>query len=255
MANYTIKEVTCPEGENSGAIRVETTFGGAGAYIYSLDGLNFSTDTAFLELPAGEYSLFVQDIEGCIAEFPLEVDAPEEILLELDENQTVDLGEDVTLDPVYFNNDLIFQWTGLQPTDCLNCPEVQTIPTQTTIYELTVTDTTSSCTATVQQRVEVLLKRDVYIPNAFSPNGDGYNDFFFVNAGPEVAQINSFRVYNRWGAAVFEITGSAANDFRNGWDGRFKGKAVENGVYIYVAEIEFIDGELLEYEGDVTVVQ
>ncbi|MFT6019674.1 MAG: gliding motility-associated-like protein [Saprospiraceae bacterium] len=255
MASLSTKEVTCPEGENSGHISIDTTFGGGGAYFYSIDGLNFSTDTAFLDLAEGEYSVFVQDIEGCIAEFPVIVIGPDEILLELDDTQTVDLGESVSLDPIYINDNLVFQWTGLEATDCINCPEVQTTPTGTTIYELTVTDTTSSCTATAQQRVEVLLKRDVYIPNAFSPNGDGYNDFFYVNAGPEVARVNSFRIYNRWGAAIYEMTDIPANDVRNGWDGRFKGENVENGVYIYVAEIEFIDGELLEYEGDVTVVK
>ncbi len=255
MSNFTLKEVTCPEGENSGQITIDTTFGGAGAYIYSIDGLNFSTDTTFLELAEGEYNLFVQDIEGCIAEFPVTVIGPDEILLQLEETQSIDLGESVNLDPIYFNDNLVFQWTGLQTTDCTNCPEVQTIPTGTTTYELTVIDTTTSCTASAQQRVDVLLKRDVFIPNAFSPNGDGYNDFFFVNAGPEVARVNSFRIYNRWGAPIYQMTDIPPNDVRNGWDGRFKGKNVETGVYIYVAEIEFIDGELLEYEGDVTVVK
>jgi gliding motility-associated-like protein len=255
-ASFIVKEVTCPEGENSGRITLDTAYGGAGSYYFSLDDLNFSLDTVFDNLPAGEYTVAVQDIEGCIQQFPVVVEAPESIMLVLDEEPIViDLGEPVTLDPFYLNNNLIFNWTGLLSGDCSNCANVTTTPLKTTLYELMVTDTTTDCVASATQLVQVILKRDVFIPNAFSPNGDGSNDYFFVHAGPEVVSIKNFSIFNRWGAAVYSIQNSEPNDYRNGWDGRFKGKLAENGVYIYVVDMEFIDGERLQYEGDLTLMR
>ena len=107
------KEVTCPEGEDSGSITVVSAEGGAGSYIYAIDGINYSIDTAFTSLLAGAYIVSVQDIEGCITTFPIEVEAPEEIILELDDEQFIELGESIDLDPFVINNNLIYSWNGL----------------------------------------------------------------------------------------------------------------------------------------------
>ena len=93
----------------------------------------------------------------------------------------------------------------------------------------------------------------LYIPNVFSPNNDGINDFFVMYGSfPNVQMIKSFRVYDRWGGLMFEKTDFLPND-PNGWDGKFRGKTVDAGVYTYAAEVLFIDGVVEVYGGDVTV--
>ncbi|MEM9919795.1 MAG: gliding motility-associated C-terminal domain-containing protein, partial [Bacteroidota bacterium] len=124
----------------------------------------------------------------------------------------------------------------------------------TTTYQLTVVDS-FGCVVEERITVNVRKERRVFIPSAFSPNGDGINERFTVYAGPEVAEIKSFRVFDRWGELVFERVGFLPNQELEGWDGRLGGQLMDNGVYIYYAEIRFVDGWEELHQGDVTLVR
>jgi gliding motility-associated-like protein len=88
----------------------------------------------------------------------------------------------------------------------------------------------------------------VYLPNVFSPNGDGKNDLFYAR-GENISQLN-LKVYNRWGELVFE-----SKDINAGWDGKYKGKECAEGVYFYVAEVTFANGETAVKKGNVTLIR
>ncbi|MEI6123721.1 MAG: gliding motility-associated C-terminal domain-containing protein [Bacteroidota bacterium] len=88
----------------------------------------------------------------------------------------------------------------------------------------------------------------MYIPNIFSPNGDGANDVLFVR-GQNIQTID-FRIYNRWGNQVF-----ATKTITQGWDGTFQQKECEVAVYYWVAEIGFTNGEVVIKKGDVSLVR
>jgi len=85
-----------------------------------------------------------------------------------------------------------------------------------------------------------------FIPDIFSPNGDGVNDILFVRSS-EVEELN-FRVFDRWGKMVFE-----SSSVDQGWDGTFKGKNLEAGVYFYYVYMKLVSGEELNEKGDVTI--
>ena len=96
----------------------------------------------------------------------------------------------------------------------------------------------------------------IYIPNAFSPNDDGYNDKFQVFKNHEInAQVNQYLIFNRWGDLVFEAKNFDINSNSNWWNGEFRGKKVNAGIYVYYIEIEFEDGDLKKYMGDLTIVK
>jgi gliding motility-associated-like protein len=97
--------------------------------------------------------------------------------------------------------------------------------------------------------------RPVFIPNVFSPNEDGNNDIFYIQAGPQVTQIKSFYIYSRWGESLFEVQNFQPNDPAFGWDGTHRGREVNTGVYVFMAEVEFNDGQVLIYKGDVTLMR
>lgn len=96
---------------------------------------------------------------------------------------------------------------------------------------------------------------DVFIPNAFSPNNDRANDFFTIFGGSDIVIIKQFVVADRWGEILFKENNFQPNDQNYAWDGRFKGKKVPTGVYVYFAEITFRDGTTSIVSGDVTLLR
>jgi gliding motility-associated-like protein len=95
----------------------------------------------------------------------------------------------------------------------------------------------------------------VYAPNAFSPNGDGFNDEFTLFAENGTAIIRHLRIFSRWGELLFDGADLAPGDLARGWDGTFQGKAMDPGVYIYFADIEFADGRTRILKGDLTLIR
>ena len=97
--------------------------------------------------------------------------------------------------------------------------------------------------------------KSIYIPNAFSPNGDGNNDFFYVSGDPgTIKEIRRFGIYNRWGAQVYGAENIPINDPQLGWNGYFKGEIADQSVFIYFVEIEFTDGSVVIFSGDVSIL-
>jgi gliding motility-associated-like protein len=92
-------------------------------------------------------------------------------------------------------------------------------------------------------------------PGAFTPNGDGTNDIFFIQGDDKVSKVLVFRVYDRWGELIFSTENTVPNDPITGWDGTFKGEKMNSGVYAWYAEVEYIDGFKEVLKGDVTLLR
>ncbi|MBP9872578.1 MAG: gliding motility-associated C-terminal domain-containing protein [Haliscomenobacter sp.] len=104
----------------------------------------------------------------------------------------------------------------------------------------------------------VLLKLEyyqVFRPTAFSPDGDGRNDFFTVYGGKELVSIQSLQVFDRWGGLVYEGADLTPNDSNSGWDGRNKDKPLSPGLYVYQAILRMDDGKDRRIQGEVTLVR
>ena len=97
--------------------------------------------------------------------------------------------------------------------------------------------------------------REVYFPNAFTPNFDGINDYFHPMDAGDVEVVRVMRVFDRWGNMVFEATDFLPNDISNAWDGTFRGKAMDMGVYVWFADLVFRDGQAAHFEGDLHLVR
>jgi len=150
---------------------------------------------------------------------------------------TICFGDSVLLN---VSGGITYSWSpqaGLSNPNILN-PVAS--PAITTIYTVTITDT-GSCGGTASASTSVTIKVidcDIifYIPNAFSPNGDGDNDILLVR-GSGIKNIRFF-IYNRWGEKVFQLSIPSTRD---GWDGTYKGKELNAGVFVWYAEVEFED--------------
>ena len=141
---------------------------------------------------------------------------------------------------------LSYQWSNnITPWDN-DLPDPYITPVSTSTYNLTVTSG-DGCTASAREVVEVFY--GLIMPNAFTPNSDGKNDVFRVPPSNPTA-IQSFVVYNRWGAVVFRGTGSG------GWDGMFNGKVQPAGTYVWY--IQYFDPILkreLREQGTVELIR
>lgn len=247
-------------------IIIQSISGGNGTmlsdYTYMVDnnGLTFSTDqpaTVF----AGPHIVTIMDAAGCTFEQTLTINQPQELQVVFNPDiVVVELGDSTTrLNPLVTSSLPIatFIWT---PTDYLLDSTTQRpllyLPLEDTEYTLTITDV-NGCTASGSVLVEIDKNRNVYIPNAFSPNGDGPNDEFRVFACRGVSDITFVRIFDRWGNFLFEqqsITPDCIGGARL-WDGRVKGKPVNEGVYVYMVQVQFLDGVTLLYRGDVTILR
>lgn len=248
-------------------IQIDTVFGGNGAfiqdYIYEVDNNGFTLtadQTAFIF--AGPHIVNVSDPLGCSVEIELEVSQPEEITVTFPSSVIeVELGDTTfRLEPIIVNTLPIdtFLWTPnttLFPPDVQN-PFVRTLESQE--YSLTVTDI-NGCIGIGNVFIDIDKNRNVYIPNVFTPNGQGpgLNDDFRVFGCTGVEEITSARIFNRWGNLIFEST-ELIPDCEGGtkiWDGRFNDRTVNPGVYVYLIEVTFLDGISLLYRGDITVLR
>ena len=119
-------------------------------------------------------------------------------------------------------------------------------PTQTTTYTLTAT-TAQGCVSTDQVVVTVL--NCVEPMNAFTPNGDGVNDFWLVNRSG-CFRTATVEVFNRYGHRVYR-----SDNYSNNWNGTFEGKPVPDGTYYYIVRYQLVNGQPREYKGNVTILR
>ena len=127
-------------------------------------------------------------------------------------------------------------------------------PVGNTFYTLTVRNA-AGCPAQDTMTVFVTCGGgNVFIPNTFSPNGDGMNDVFYPR-GKGISLVKSFRVFNRWGQIVFERYQFSINDRGAGWDGTVGGRKVSPDVYVYICEIICENNQVLLFKGDVTLLR
>jgi gliding motility-associated-like protein len=111
------------------------------------------------------------------------------------------------------------------------------------------------CTAEAIVLVWVEGVRKAYIPNAFSPNGDGSNDSFTVFGGDDIKTVKYLRVFDASGTMLFEATDFAPNTPDLGWDGTFRGKDLDIQRLVFSSDIEYTNGQILHREGDVMIVR
>ncbi len=246
----TVVHVSCP-GKNDGAIFVTAT-GGTGPYIFSLNNGNLtSADGNFLRLAEGYYDLSVIDANGCEVTGEIEIVAPEGFTLEFaPEFDSIQLGQAFTLNPIIIPSvgTYSYNWQPANSLDCDTCQSPEATPVQTTVYQLTVYDE-NNCPQVGQFTLFVENQLLMYIPNAFSPNGDGLNDKFMVYA-PGASSVQ-MQIFNRWGEKVYDYAG----DLSGGWDGFYKGELAQIDVYIYYVEVVYSDGQKIAKEGSITIVK
>jgi len=153
-------------------------------------------------------------------------------------------------------NQRSYQWMPPQLFDCDTCSTPVLIAPDSSQWIYVMISDERGCVVrdSIALSIETPLKDyKIFLPNAFTPNHDGVNDYFKIAAGSEFVKIVSFAVFNRWGACVYEEKNHLLGD-HIGWDGKFKGKECSSGTYVWVTIIELASKKRILYKGSVTLL-
>ena len=246
---------------NEAILNILTISGGSGGpYSFSVDFGAVLDPTFPVSIGGGPHFITYIDINGCELTDSIFVIEPAQIMVIFNPDVLeVELGDSIALNPIITAQRPIesFMWTNPEFLLNPNSLDAKAYTFSNLTYTLTVLDS-FGCSGTGSVLVNVDPNRNVYIPNIFKPaNATGLNDHFNVNVGLGVETVNFMRVYDRWGELLYEREAFLPDNdnFSEGWDGRFNGDYVNPGVFVYLAEVRFLDGRVLLYRGDVTVVR
>jgi hypothetical protein len=249
-----VQNVRC-YGEHNGKIVIDSVETTHPPVLYALNGGAFGTNPVFSGLEPGNYTITLMDANGCEWTSPLlPVIEPPELIIDLGATIEAALGDSVYLSmestaPVGALDTII--WKPLLDSIAVGKDYQRFFPLQSWNVNVTAIDS-NGCIAADAVLVQVGKPRNVYIPNILSPQS-ALNGTLTVFGGRDVARVELFRIYDRWGALMFEALDFQPNDLSAGWNGKQGGKNVLPGVYVYYAVVKFIDGETGVYKGDVSV--
>ena len=198
-------------------------------------------------LGPGNYSVTVTDAHGCSNSAGYTLTSPPPIYVNLDSIHLIWLGESVELEAIASggSGNLTYSWAPDDELSCSSCSITDASPTHNTQLAVTVTDE-NGCTAIAGAFIE--LQFALYVPNSFTPNGDGDNDVFYAMS--ESVKDFTLRIFDRWGEEVY-----SCSSILEGWNGVFKGIEAKQDVYVYRIEATFANGKYEELIGQVTLLR
>jgi gliding motility-associated-like protein len=167
---------------------------------------------------------------------------------------TIISGASTDLQMDYTGNITTYNWSPNQRLSCANCPIPVANPQFTTTYRVDLIDTYGCRNSGNITVVVVCNNQNFFVPNTFSPNGDGQNETFFPR-GSGLYNVKSMTVFNRWGQVVFDRRNFAVNDPSAGWNGTFNGQKASADVYVYMIEILCDNNTVIPVKGNVTLLR
>ena len=160
-------------------------------------------------------------------------------------NTTINIGQTTLIGA---SGAVTYDWNPTTGLNCSTCASTNARPLETTVYIVSGTDANGCINqASVTITVDYICG-EYFVPNVFTPNGDGQNDF--VNLHSACISTYVLQIFDRWGEKVFETS-----DVNQGWDGYFRGKPMDTGVFVYKAEGTALGGEKFSVKGNVTLLR
>lgn len=245
-------------GEQSGTLIIDSIWGGNPGYSLRLDeGLPQNVPQLPLAiggLSAGRHTLEIADEFGCATVQEFEIAPFTPLSLDLGPDKKIRYGASIRLDAITnFEIDSLF-WT---PSDSLTPPNglpTMARPAETTTYTVTAFDS-RGCPASDQITVFVTRDADIYVPNAFSPNGDGINDLFYPFTNHNIKEIVEFKIFDRWGNLMHQQREFQGNEERFGWNGKAEGKPMDPAVFIFFIRYRYLDDRDEMIKGNFTLMR
>lgn len=248
----TVSNISC-FGEADGQVSVTAT-GGTQPYTYTLNG-STSNSGIFTALDSGTYTYIVDDANGCIDSADITITEPDAISVNITPGiAVINLSEEIQLVATSnYDPAATYLWSPPNGLSCSTCPNpvVSSLTSMEYTLQVSVAINGNTCTTFENVPVTVIPNYDLFIPNAFSPNGDNNNEYFTWYGNLKAVSLVEVMIFNRIGEKVFE-----SNDINFKWDGKYKGVLQAPGVYIYTVKAVFIDGHREEiFKGGITLIR
>ncbi|MBK7798937.1 MAG: gliding motility-associated C-terminal domain-containing protein [Saprospiraceae bacterium] len=255
LLNYDLEQARCT-GENA-SLTLVNIVGGVQPYTYFLD--NIPVAGPYISgLQPGRRTIRVVDANGCILNSDFIVTIPDPVGVSLPPVIKINEGDPLVLQAVIITPKDSIDWIKWDPVDNLSCsdcanPSVTNLQKETT-YTVTYANK-EGCIASASITIQII-KKGIWIPSVFSPNGDGINDWFFPSVTEDSYKtIRKFSIFSRWGERIFDKVNIQPNIPGEGWNGEFKNEPLNPGVFIYVLEIEWNDGKVQQLTGDINLLR
>lgn len=248
--------------DTNGYVYIDKVNGGTPPYVYALNNQAFNQLPYFNQLKAGNYTVVIQDANGCDVEQKIALFDPRPLIIDFPYTTvTINVGDTTLLRPLFQNIPLNQSGNSLRWItgdyfigDPYDFP-VRVNPPFTTIYTLKVKDSLG-CETQDQITVKVERNQDVAFPSSFHPfSSTTGNSRFTLFAKPgTLTTVKVARIFNRWGEMVYERRNFSPNDVSAGWDGTLEGQRLQPGVFVYFYELVFADGHTEIFTGDLTLI-
>ena len=237
---------------NDGAVLVLDSTIQNGPYQYAIDGGALQDSGYFQNLSAGPHVVVAVNHNGCVDSIPVVVPEPLPIVAVVTPDSiTLPLGGSQSVLVTYLNaTNPSYNWLNTLGFSCTDCPNPVVSGYESGEYVVVVSmqNGVATCYGSTTLHVNVGTHTRAFAPNAFTPNGDGNNDYFQIY-GEDIKTV-SMKVFNRWGELVY-----TTNSLLSGWDGTYKGVLQNPSVFTYIANITYLDDTQETKKGTVTLIR
>lgn len=249
LVNFTSEQPQC-SGDDLGQLIISELINAKGDLAYSIDGILYNPIDQFPfmidQLAIGEHQLFIQHSNDCLFDTTFIIPEADQLNLSVEQEQSVVLGDSLFINPGANFKITGMEWSSNPKLSCLDCSTLTVRPTKGGKYFLTAYDD-AGCSTSTTINIQLETRKQVFIPNIFSPNNDGINDTYQIFMGNSVAKLNSLRIFDANGQLVYHANNLPVSTEGIGWNGEFNGQKMPAGVFIVLIEIALIDGTNRSY--------
>lgn len=249
-----LKDPSC-SGKKDASITVQSILNGYPPFRITMDDKPIPANQIFNSLTRGSYTLKMADRVGCTYTEKITLTDPPVFKVNLGADLTVNLGHEISLKAVGSEPIIKSTYTYDGKVICTAFCEGTFFVPYASDKLIVEGMNRNGCNSFDTLVIRVNESINLFIPNVFTPNGDGKNDVFMpFTTKQAVKEIRSFKIFNRFGGLIFESK-NLSPLAQVGWDGTVKSKNASTGTYIYMVELLLINDKIIRKSGDITLIR
>jgi len=253
-ADFSTMDASCFNTKD-GSIFIENITGTDGPFQLNYTNENIADSETLNDLSAGNYELTISNSLACKIDTIIEITSPPEPIVNI-QADTIQMGRGQISTLLTDTNPELnfFEWTPTIGLDCSDCAQPDIATNRTSTYYLTGSDM-NGCTAKDSVFVQYDDKLKIFMPNIFTPDGDGDNDMLSIHGPDVINQIKSLMIFNRWGSKIYQANNLNITDMEGIWDGTASGKELASDVYVVNLVVTLANGEEEMLNQSVTLIR